>query len=379
MPRKGENIYKRKDGRWEGRYIKSRSPEGKARYGYLYASSYQELKEKMERTARRQECGTAVKLSPSSSLTFESAAWDWFHSATAHIKISSSIKYSNLLKSYIIPYIGNLDISEISFGVLETYCSNLLIKGGSKGTGLSPKTVSDCFTLVRKILQQASDRGFRPPCDGKSIAIKQHSKELRILSRNEQQTLRAYLYENLNERNMGILVCMFTGIRIGELCALKWKDISFSERTVHIQRTMQRLQTNEGSVRKTRVVVTEPKSRKSARMIPLPDELTEILEKYKMDGEVYLLTGMESRYVEPRTMQNHFHRVLCQCSIEDANFHALRHTFATRCVELGFDIKTLSEILGHASVNITMNRYVHPSMELKRENMQRLSALFTVQ
>ena len=181
--------------------------------------------------------------------------------------------------------------------------------------------------------------------------------------------------------NIGILVCLFTGIRVGELCALKWEDISFSEKTLYIHRTMQRIQiehtqpNQEGA--RTKVIVTNPKSQCSVRTIPLPDKLVRILKSVPNTSSGYFLTSSETKWIEPRTMQNHFKRLLKCCEVKDANYHTLRHTFATRCVELGFDVKSLSEILGHASVNITMNRYVHPSMQLKRENMQRLSSLFT--
>ena len=137
---------------------------------------------------------------------------------------------------------------------------------------------------------------------------------------------------------------------------------------------MQRLRV-EGKECKTEVKIIEPKSKHSIRTIPLPDVLVEHLKPY-IRPKGFLLTGDKDRYIEPRVMQNRFKRILKKCGIEDANFHATRHTFATRCVELGFDIKSLSEILGHASVTITMNKYVHPTMELKAENMNRLTGLF---
>lgn len=175
-----------------------------------------------------------------------------------------------------------------------------------------------------------------------------------------------------------MLLSLFTGIRVGEICALRWEDISFSEQTIYVHQTMQRLQDRSNSTNKTKIVITTPKSACSIRTIPLPEELLPILEAHRTTSTGYLLTNSDQNYIEPRTMQNRFKKALQICSIENANYHSLRHTFATRCIELGFDIKSLSEILGHASVNITLNRYVHPSLELKKENMQRLSVLFTV-
>ena len=201
---------------------------------------------------------------------------------------------------------------------------------------------------------------------------------MRVLSRYEQTALCQYIYGNLNPYNIGILLSLFTGIRIGELCALRWEDISLQEQTIRIHQTLQRVQDKSNGPHKTKIVITTPKSASSIRTIPLPDDLVKILKNYKAVDSGYFLTNRLDRFVEPRIMQYRFKAVLKNSSVESANFHSLRHTFATRCIELGFDVKSLSEILGHASVNITMNRYVHPSLELKKQNMQRLAELFSV-
>ena len=165
---------------------------------------------------------------------------------------------------------------------------------------------------------------------------------------------------------------------MGEICALQWEDISISDKTIHVHHTMQRIQSHNTTGPKTQIVITTPKSACSIRVIPIPDELIEMLILYQKTTSGYFLSNSEQKIVEPRIMQNHFKKVLKESDIAPANYHALRHTFATRCIELGFDIKSLSEILGHASVNITMNRYIHPSLELKKANMQKLSSLLAV-
>ena len=169
-----------------------------------------------------------------------------------------------------------------------------------------------------------------------------------------------------------------TGLRIGEICALQWEDISLTEGFIYVHQTMQRLQTNGSGNTKTTVKISTPKSKCSIRTIPLPESLGQLISREFPARQGFVLACGEEKYVEPRVMQNYFRYVQEQCGLEPVNFHALRHTFATCCVEVGFDVKSLSEILGHANVNITMNRYVHPSMELKHQNMQKLSGLFAV-
>lgn len=377
MSKKGENIYKRKDGRWEGRYIKYHTLDGRAKYGYVYGKTYREVRADLV-------CKKNLVYLPQeeperrAADSFREAADTWLCSVCPQIKESTEARYRNLLRTYLLPVWGNMALREISYERLELYCRDLRLSGGVRGKGLSPKSVSDILTLMREILRHASDRGIPVACDGRAIHMKQADSEMRVLSRSEQDTLCRYLCQNGSRKNLGILVCLFTGLRVGELCALRWEDISLQERTIHVRQTMQRIQVQESPGQRTKIIVTPPKSQCSLRDIPLPENLAVLLEEVSSRREGYFLTDSEQKIVEPRTMQNQFQRVLKKCGIEKVNFHALRHTFATRCVELGFDVKSLSEILGHANVNITMNRYVHPSMELKRQNMAKISSLCAV-
>lgn len=379
MPRKGENIYKRKDGRWEGRYIKSRTIQGKAIYGSVYAKSYREVRDKLisKKQKNKKTSFLVTQKKCEAERLFSELAFIWLQKNKYRFKESTIVKYENLLKLYILPAMGNQKVSEITDVFLEKFCEQLLFCGGEKKQGLSTKTVSDVSSLLRNILSYSMDfhniyfknmnfRGMKPVF-----------KEFRVLSQSEQKKLCKYLYENLNERNMGILLCLFSGMRIGEICALKWIDISLEDNIIYVNKTMQRLQRKDGET-KTEIIISSPKSECSIRQIPLSVELFQVLKNMEKDADCYVLTGERKKYLEPRTMQNHFKTVLKKCNIKDANFHSLRHTFATRCIEVGFDVKSLSEILGHANVNITMNRYVHPSMKLKKENMEKLTPLFAV-
>lgn len=374
MPRTGENIYKRKDGRWEGRYIKARTWDGKAQYGYLYAKTYKEVKKKLCEAILKNENKEISNKNETKKL-FEDVAENWLHLIQVQIKASTYIRYRNLLNTYIYPHFSKRPIMDITTQEVNEYCNELRVSGGKYGQGLSAKMVSDILSVIRSVLRHALSQGLYVRCRAETICIRQNPKAIHILSFSEQKQLYNYLIEHPSSMNFGILLCLYTGMRIGELCALRWEDISLTENTIYIHRTMQRLQIENPTHTKTKVIITSPKSGHSVRLIPLPDQLDFIRNNFHMTG--YVLTGSEA-FVEPRTMQNYFKRLLNEIQIEPINFHALRHTFATRCIEAGVDLKTLSEILGHSSVSITMNRYVHPTMQMKRDNMKRFSNLFLV-
>lgn len=282
------------------------------------------------------------------------------------------------MHNYIRPYIGNICLQDLSLTCITELCDTLLTRGGQHGTRLSEKTVADTVSVIRSIIQFSANMGYRCSFDVHTIRIRQKTRELRILSQNDQKVLFAYLYENPCIHNIGILICLLTGLRIGEACALCWEDISFSDHTMYVHQTVQRIQDSTASDRKTRITVTSPKSISGKRVIPIPQNLEIVLLNMDIPKSGFVLSKNGTHLMEPRVLQYHFKKVLKKLKIEEVNFHILRHTFATRCVELGFDEKSLSEILGHSSVAITMNKYVHPPMALKHENMQRISSLFAV-
>ena len=381
MAKKGENIYKRKDGRWEGRYIKARSENGKAVYGSVYASSYHEVKKKRNQAIANIESVPSVsskKKDISSSDSFGKLSSAWLNSIQMQIKESTYTKYNNTLQSYILPEFANTLLHDVTSSRIQNFCDELLTHGGVSGEGLSPKTVSDILSIIRSILRYSQIHGYHPSSTGKEVQVRQTPPNTVIIPRSAQEILCRYLYSHMSERSIGILLCLFTGMRVGEICALKWEDFSFEERVVHVHQTMQRLQIRNAGAQKTMILVTSPKSKCSIRTIPIPNSLLQMIQHEFPNRQGYVLAAMDEKFVEPRTMQNYFRYIQKQCGLTPVNFHVLRHTFATRCIELGFDVKSLSEILGHASVNITMNRYVHPSMELKQQNMQKLSGLLAV-
>ena len=376
MARKGENIYKRKDGRWEGRYIKAYIGK-KAKYGYVYGKKYYEVKKKLTELKANTAIQTVSKTNEKADISFFTISETWLEICSASCKNSTIMKYRNIVEIYLKPYLGEYSISKISSEDITKMCKDLSSNGGRNKTGLAPKTIADTISVLRSIRLYAITENYPVNFEIKTLKYKKVEKPLRIFDQNEQKKLSDYLIQNQSMVHTGILFCLYTGIRIGELCALKWEDISFETCTVYIHKTMFRLQT-KAEKKKTKIFISTPKSESSIRTIPLPEYIMNILSAYQKEPESYFLTGHKETFIEPRTIQYRFKKILQKCGIADANFHALRHTFATRCVEAGFDIKSLSEILGHSGVNITLNRYVHPSMELKRTNMNKLAEFLAV-
>ncbi len=371
MARTGENIYKRKDGRWEARYIYRYSAEGKAEYKYLYAPTYSEVKEKL--ILHRSGIENNTNNSRNKTI-YQYWLDEWLRSKRLSVKESTYIRYVKTIENHIKPVLGKYPIGKISTELMKKYVTDKLENGRlDLSGGLSAKTMSDIMVVIKESFKYAEACGVDTVCRFERISFKKTTKEMRVLSVTEEQQLMSVLMNTTDRYKLGVFICLYTGIRIGELCALKWKHISLAEKTVKVEQTMQRLQYESiVSDSKTRIIVTEPKSHSAYRTIPLPDFVIDVIIPFVGYSEGYILSDNGCSVVEPRTMQNRFKAYLAEGNIEDSNFHALRHTFATRCVEAGFDIKTLSEILGHASVKITLDKYVHSSMELKRLSMDKL-------
>lgn len=373
MARTGENIYKRKDGRWEARYIVSYDGNGKAKYKYLYAHTYSEVKSKLIK-AQNVTHFTVSEEKNKDKEKYEFWLDEWLRTKRIRVKDSTYIRYRNTIENHIKPELGKFPISKISTSLIEQFVVQKLEKGRKDGNGgLSAKSMSDIMVIIKESFKYAQSFGVMVICSFERISLKKNTQEMRVLSPLEEQRLLTVLFDDLDRYKLGVFICLYTGIRIGELCALQWKNISISENTVKIEHTMQRLQKEDlSSVQKTHIIVTAPKSNAAIRTIPLPQFVIDTIKPFVGSPNTYILSGECKAVVEPRTMQNHFKNYLIEGNIEKANFHALRHTFATRCIEAGFDVKTLSEILGHSSVKITLDKYVHSSMQLKRNNMDKL-------
>lgn len=362
MAKRGSNIYKRKDGRFEGRVPIGYQDNGKIKYKSVYARTLSEVKEKMSEmySVRQNRAASPMKL------TVADAAEQWLSSAKLRVKESSYANYENIVSKHIIPILGGEYMSNLTTQKLNDFIHYKLNSGrlNSKG-GLSAKSVRDIMTVYRSIEAYAArEYGIK----GTHFTMpKIEKKQTDVLNVFERKRLENYLIHNQNSTNISVLLCLFTGLRIGELCGLKWGDIDFQNGTVSVLRTVQRINKHG----KSEVVIGSPKSKSSIRIVPIPEFLLAILKKKRKNDDFYIITGT-CKPTEPRTMQNRFKSVLKLCGIRDVNFHLLRHTYATVCIENGFDPKTLSELLGHADASITLNRYVHSSMQMKKKYVSRL-------
>ena len=360
MARRGENIYKRKDGRWEGRYKNGFKPDGKTKYSSVYGKTYAEVRSAMVCKRLKQQAEAPV-----CKLKFGEIVRLWLDNIKNTVKESTYANYLMKVEKHILNGLGDIPYDKLTVQNLNSFVS------GKLSCGLSAKYVADIVVLIKSVGKFAHRSfGYADRTEFIYLPKKTTLSENRLLVDSEQNILTKNLMGNLDLTSIGILLSAATGIRIGELCALKWSDFDFEKSTVTVNRTMQRIRNRDGQG--TKIIITSPKSRTSVREIPIPEFLKNTLSKIRTNADSYVLSGT-SKLVEPRTMQYRFKNILKKLNLPQVNFHSLRHMFATKCVALGIDVKTLSEILGHSSVKITLDRYVHSSMERKQSCMKRFS------
>lgn len=353
MPRHGENIYKRKDGRWEARYVKAINIDGSKKYGSVYGKSYAEAKDKQQYCLIHPTTTQNVF-----NYTVKSILFEWLETSKNHIKHSTYIKYENIIKTHCEDSIGRIFIRLVNTKNIQQFTDYLLDKS------ISRNTVNNILIVLGMGFEYAKEE-YEIVCP-KVHLLKSKHDEMDVLSESEQQDLMNHLLKNTDIYDFAILLALYTGLRIGELCALQWGDI-FNGR-IYVFKTMQRIRMNSG---KTEVVVTPPKTDKSNRCVPIPSFLLPIVGRFKMQSG-YVIRQDNGKFVEPRLMQIKFSQRIKAYGIRQTHFHTLRHTFATRCIESGMDVKTLSEILGHSDVKTTLNKYVHSSFELKQTSIDKL-------
>lgn len=240
--------------------------------------------------------------------------------------------------------------------------------------GLSQKTVKDMLIVLKMVQRYGTKNGFLPASEWNvKFPTTQARQELEVLSIANQRRIMRYVVNNFTFRNLGIYICLTTGMRIGEVCALKWSDINLQAETISMRRTIERIYVIEGSERHTELVIGTPKTKNSVREIPMSRELVKMIRPLKkvMNDDFFVLTN-EARPTEPCTYRSYYKQLLKELDIPSLKFHGLRHSFATRCIESRCDYKTVSVILGHANISTTLNLYVHPNMEQKKKCISRM-------
>lgn len=367
MGRWGDNIYHRKDGRWEGRYIAMRLPDGKAKYKSVYGESKTVVKKKLIAAIQALAKEPAVTC----NLTVKELFMQYL--AQADIKVSTRARYRFLLERHILPHLGQISVSRLTAKELSAFLLHMRSAGRLDGKGgLSAKTVRDIAVLIKTMLRYAQQE-YHCACDALTAHLPTCTqKQIEVFSDAELAVLGKALLPS-KKISIAVMLALYTGLRVGEVCALRAGDIDALSGTLSVNRAAQRITLNG----KSQLLVDRPKSESSERIIPLHPELLLLLKRVsaKLPPDAYLMTGRADRPMDPRTCQYQFTVLLKRCGIRHRGFHALRHTFATRCIENGADIKSVSEMLGHMDIKTTLKLYVHPSLESKRRCIQSVGVL----
>lgn len=367
MPRRGENIRKRTDGRWEARIRIPNTENGKVSVKSVYAKTYADVREKAR--VYRNMMQTAAAAGKKEEIRYFGDIADlWLEKIRETRKYSTYVKYQRVYEGYLADDFAKENVQMIT--------GKLVMEGIKRKISDGKHPSNSLLCSINSVLNQILQYGktYQGISCERIILDKEKPQlsKIEILNTLEQSRLIETLYTDMDIHKLGILICMSTGLRLGEICALKWENISLDEKMIRVTNTVQRIQM-ETSTSKTILMVSEPKSSFSRREIPISDEMVRLLGEFHQD-ETYFLNGKYP--MEPRTLQNFFARMTKTANIRKVNFHILRHTFATNCINNGADVKSLSELLGHSDVKITLNRYIHPTIETKRSHINSLAAVY---
>lgn len=371
MPRRGDNIHKRKDGRWEGRYRNGLKQDGAVKYSSVYAPTYTECKIKLEK-AKIYNQNVSKK---QSQFRFEDILYRWFESNKIRLKGATEAKYLNMIETHIIPELGGMKLSQINSVIVNSFLENKLKGGGIKDKSvLSPSYVKTMAIIIEAAIKYAASEGLCPPLKTPIHKPTIPKKELVVLSESAESKLTRFLLCEKSNAALGSLLALQMGLRIGEVCALRWGDIDFENDIIHIRHTVSRVSAHREN-QKTMLILDTPKTESSRRDLPIPSILKNILWAAYLQRKSEFIVSDDLNFVGTRTFDYQYRRMLETNGIQIINFHTLRHTFATRCAESGMDAKTLSRLLGHSTASTTLNIYVHPSMEIMKQQIERVHRL----
>ena len=285
------------------------------------------------------------------------------------VKERTYAKYENIARMRLIPSLGEYELDNLTPLIVQRYVTELLHSGNlNTGKGLSAGTVNLIIAVIQGSMETAHSVGLTNEYKMDKIRRpRAKEKQISCFSPSEQKMIEQAVIADKRSKMLGILICLYTGLRIGELLALEWTDIDFIKNEISVNKTCH----DKGKPR----VTTTPKTASSVRVIPIPKQLVPMLKHHKRQSASNYVISDKGHYVSIRSYQRSFELLLKKLRIPHRGFHALRHTFATRALECGMDVKTLSEILGHKNATVTLNRYAHSLMDHKREMMNRLGKL----
>lgn len=353
-------ITQRKDGRFMGRFIIDHKANGKPVYQYVYGKTYDEAEQKL-RIAHDIES----QYLSGRHITVQNVYSEWLNAIVNRVRESTYANYSMKFEKHILPAFGDMLCTAINSAKINAFIKDKM------ESGLSAGYVRDLLTVFKVLLTYAQEEyGFKLSIKNVSLP-KVEKKKLHKIDDEQQKKLVNYVKFHTDLTGLGVLISLFMGLRIGELCSLKWKDIDITNKILRVKHTVQRIRKQNGN-KKTMLVITEPKSSNSKRSISIPDFLIPYLLRFKGNDDDYVLSCSE-KLVEPRTMQYRYKKLLEDAEVESYNYHHLRHSFATNCIENGYDAKTLSIVLGHSTISLTLERYVHPNRQYERRMMNSLA------
>ena len=367
MAKHGENIRKRKDGRWEGRFIKGRKSDRTAIWGYIYGHSYAEVKEKLAiKKMEVQQFALNVE-----NPTFSELSLTWESSIFLGVKSSTAAHYHYTLQHYILPVLGSYRVQSLSENILENSLLEIIAPADQSHKTLGNAMSKECLTIVRRICRHAVHLHIMRPIEINFKLPNASSSNTSVLNNSEQKSVCAYVRSSPTPRRLGMLLMMQMGLRIGEVCGLQWRDFDLQNGVLSVRRTVKRIYMEPG---KTVLVTQSPKTQSSERDIPIPTGILNLLkEEYVgQSNNVWFLSGTNFRPVEPRCYYKSLQGYLRKAQVPIVRPHALRHTFATTCLQAGCNVKTLSELMGHSNPNITLKRYAHSCWEWKQNEMNRI-------
>ena len=291
---------------------------------------------------------------------------EWKVEKKKYVKKSTYAAYQLLIQNHIKPYFG--DLYEVNEEKVQQFVFDKL------DAGLSEKTIRDIIIVLKMILKFGIKNGYLEyiQIDAK-FPSKQEKKDLDVLSKADQKKFMEHLRNNFTFKNLGIFICLSTGMRIGEICGLRWCDVDTVEGVIKVRHTLQRIYIIEGETRHTELLLDTPKTANSVRDIPMSSELLKMLKFLnKVVNENYYVISNDIKPIEPRTYRNYYKKLCKQLDIPELKFHGLRHSFATRCIESKADYKTVSVLLGHSNISTTLNLYVHPNKEQKKKTIDKM-------